>query len=137
MQRITPRTLIVLLGLMLVYAVAASLVTNSYYQLQLTLIPLWACYALAWNILSGNSGLISFGHASFFGCGAYLVVLLAVKFGISPWISIPLALPMGGVLKLCGQRRSIRFMRHASGQYTWPLPVLRHRGCTDFGILNF
>ena len=98
MQRITPRTLIVLLGLMLVYAVAASLVTNSYYQLQLTLIPLWACYALAWNILSGNSGLISFGHASFFGCGAYLVVLLAVKFGISPWISIPLALPMGGVL---------------------------------------
>jgi len=100
MERITPRTVGVLLGLLVAYGLAASYVSNSYYQLQLTLIPLWAVYALAWNILSGNSGLISFGHASFFGGGAYLVVLMAVKFGISPWISIPICLPMGAVLGL-------------------------------------
>jgi len=98
MERITSRTVGLLLGLIVLYGLAASLVTNSYYQLQLTLIPLWACYALAWNILSGNSGLISFGHASFFGSGAYLVVLLAVKFGMSPWLSIPVCLPLGALL---------------------------------------
>jgi len=98
MERITSRTVGLLLGLIVLYGLAASLVTNSYYQLQLTLIPVWAVYALAWNILSGNSGLISFGHASFFGGGAYLVVLLAVKFGISPWLSIPICLPMGAAL---------------------------------------
>ena len=32
---------------------------------------LWAGLALAWNIAGGFAGLISFGHAAFFGVGAY------------------------------------------------------------------
>ena len=32
---------------------------------------LWAGLALAWNIAGGFAGLISFGHAAFFGIGAY------------------------------------------------------------------
>jgi ABC-type branched-subunit amino acid transport system ATPase component/ABC-type branched-subunit amino acid transport system permease subunit len=100
MERITPRTLGIIATIVVIHALLAWNVTNSYYQLQLTLIPLWACFALGWNILSGNSGLISFGHAAFFGAGAYCVVLLA-KFGhVSPWISIPLCLPLGGMLGL-------------------------------------
>jgi branched-chain amino acid transport system permease protein len=100
MQRITGKTLAVIGAIVLVHALLAWNVTNSYYQLQLTLIPLWACFALAWNLLSGNSGLISFGHAAFFGTGAYTVVLLAKFFGISPWLSIPMCLPLGGILGL-------------------------------------
>ncbi len=46
-------------------------VTNSYYQLVLTLVPVWAIFGLSWNLLSGYTGLISFGHAAFFGVGAY------------------------------------------------------------------
>ena len=46
--------------------------TNSYYQLMLTLVPVWAIFGLSWNLLSGYTGLISFGHAAFFGLGAYV-----------------------------------------------------------------
>jgi ABC-type branched-subunit amino acid transport system ATPase component/ABC-type branched-subunit amino acid transport system permease subunit len=98
MSHISGRTLALISAIVIAYALAASLVTNSYYQLQLTLIPLWACFALGWNILSGNSGLISFGHASFFGTGAYCVVLLAKFYNVTPWISIPLCIPLGGAL---------------------------------------
>src|SRR4029077_17967078 len=50
-------------------------VTNSYYQLMLTLVPIWAVMGLSWNLLSGYTGLVSFGHAAFFGLGAYTVTI--------------------------------------------------------------
>lgn len=100
MERITGKTLAMIAAIVVIHALLAWNVTNSYYQLQLTLIPLWACFALAWNMLSGNSGLISFGHAAFFGAGAYCVVLLAHFLHVSPWLSIPLCLPLGALLGL-------------------------------------
>ena len=65
----------------------------------LTLVPIWAVVGLSWNLFSGYSGLISFGHAAFFGLGAYTVTLLPglVRQG-SPWVGIPLG-------ALCGRRR--------------------------------
>ncbi|MCC6779554.1 MAG: branched-chain amino acid ABC transporter permease [Hyphomicrobiales bacterium] len=60
---------------------------------------LWAGLALAWNIAGGYAGLISFGHAAFFGIGAYASTILGVKLEISPWIGIW----VGGVLcAACG-----------------------------------
>ena len=41
-----------------------------------------------WNILAGYGGQYSFGHALFFGTGAYIQAILQVKFGISPWIAM-------------------------------------------------
>ncbi len=77
------------------YLVLTLLVQNSYYQLILTLVPIWAVMGLSWNMLSGYGGLISFGHASFFGLGAYTVVLLLVHFGVTPWIGIPVGMAVG------------------------------------------
>jgi branched-chain amino acid transport system permease protein len=77
------------------YVVLALSVENSYYQLILTLVPVWAVMGLSWNMLSGYGGLISFGHASFFGLGAYTVVLLLVHFGVTPWIGIPVGMIVG------------------------------------------
>ena len=37
---------------------------------------MWAGLALAWNIIGGYAGYISFGHAAFFGIGAYATALL-------------------------------------------------------------
>ena len=51
------------------YAALSLSVTNSYYQLVMTLVPIWAIFGLSWNLLSGYTGLISFGHAAFFGVG--------------------------------------------------------------------
>ena len=49
---------------------------------------LWAGLALAWNIAGGYAGLISFGHAAFFGIGAYTSTILSVHAEITPWIGI-------------------------------------------------
>jgi branched-chain amino acid transport system permease protein len=49
---------------------------------------IWATTAQAWNIMSGYTGQFSFGHAAFFGLGAYATILLTADFGISPWIGM-------------------------------------------------
>ena len=49
---------------------------------------LWAGLALAWNIAGGYAGLISFGHAAFFGIGAYTSTILLLSYGVSPWIGL-------------------------------------------------
>ena len=49
---------------------------------------LFAGLALAWNIAGGYAGLISFGHAAFFGIGAYTSTILLVRDGLTPWIGI-------------------------------------------------
>ena len=86
------RNLIVLAILSVAYLVLTLFVTNSYYQLILTLVPVWALFGVSWNILSGYGGQLSFGHASFFGIGAYTVTLSVVYWGLSPWLGIVLGM---------------------------------------------
>ena len=66
------------------YAAIALLITNTYYQLMMTLILVWASFGLSWNIFSGYTGLTSFGHAVFFGLGAYTTALGQIYFDLSP-----------------------------------------------------
>ena len=54
---------------------------------------MWIALAQSWNLISGLTGYVSFGHVAFFGTGAYASSLLIVKAGW-PW---PLACPGGGV----------------------------------------
>jgi branched-chain amino acid transport system permease protein len=42
----------------------------------------------SWNILGGYGGQFSFGHAAFFGTGAYTVAVLQIQLGINPWIGL-------------------------------------------------
>jgi branched-chain amino acid transport system permease protein len=49
---------------------------------------IFAILALGWNIMSGFGGMFSFGHAAYFGLGAYVSVWLLVERGISPWIGM-------------------------------------------------
>ena len=84
-----------ILALGAVYLCAGWSVQNSYYQLIMTLVLIWATLGLSWNMLSGYSGLISFGHAAFFGLGGYTMTIAFVKFGITPWLGIPLGVLVG------------------------------------------
>ncbi|HEY2995940.1 MAG TPA: branched-chain amino acid ABC transporter ATP-binding protein/permease [Methylomirabilota bacterium] len=68
--------------------VVALAVQDRYYHRVVTLVFLWAAMGLAWNIISGYAGQISFGHQAFFGIGAYVTVLLVVKTGLTPWIGM-------------------------------------------------
>ncbi len=48
----------------------------------------------AWNILGGFGGQFSFGHAVFFGTGAYAMAVLQVKFGWNAWAALPVAVAL-------------------------------------------
>jgi ABC-type branched-subunit amino acid transport system ATPase component/ABC-type branched-subunit amino acid transport system permease subunit len=68
--------------------VLAFVLQERYHHRVLTLVFLWAAMGLAWNIISGYAGQISFGHQVFFGIGAYVTVLLVVKAGLTPWFGM-------------------------------------------------
>lgn len=54
----------------------------------LTLALIWATTAQAWNLTTGYAGQFSFGHAAFFGLGAYIPILLIEYFAINPWLGM-------------------------------------------------
>jgi branched-chain amino acid transport system permease protein len=49
---------------------------------------IFAIMATGWNLMSGFGGMFSFGHAAFFGIGAYADAYLLVEHGISPWVAM-------------------------------------------------
>ncbi|MCX5879600.1 MAG: branched-chain amino acid ABC transporter permease, partial [Deltaproteobacteria bacterium] len=51
---------------------------------------IFAILAASWDLLSGFTGQMNFGHALFFGVGAYTAALLNLHFHVPPWGSIPL-----------------------------------------------
>jgi branched-chain amino acid transport system ATP-binding protein/branched-chain amino acid transport system permease protein len=110
----------------IVYAVATAFAENSYYQLIMTVVPVWAVMGLAWNVLSGYSGLVSFGHAAFFGLGAYSLALAQIYWGLSPWLGIPLAGAVGALAGLVVGFPTFRLRGHyfALAMLAYPLALL-------------
>ena len=49
----------------------------------------------AWNLLAGFGGQYSFGHALFFGTGAYASAALQVHVGLNAWLALPIAIALG------------------------------------------
>jgi branched-chain amino acid transport system permease protein len=69
-------------------AVFPLLVKSAVWQNTLILMLMLAQLGVAWNILGGYAGQVSLGHAAFFGTGAYVSTLLALRFGITPWVGM-------------------------------------------------
>lgn len=110
----------------LLYLGLVWLIDDRYYQLILTITPIWAAVGVAWNLFSGYSGLVSFGHAAFFGIGAYTVALLQLNAGVWPWIGIPLAGVAGGAAGLVIGYPTFRLRGHyfALAMLAYPLVLL-------------
>jgi branched-chain amino acid transport system permease protein len=49
---------------------------------------IFALMSIGWNVMSGFGGMFSFGHAAYFGLGAYTSAWLLVNHGVSPWIGM-------------------------------------------------
>ena len=47
-----------------------------------------ALAAQGWNILGGYAGQFSFGHAAFFGIGAYTTAILQIRYGVNAWVAL-------------------------------------------------
>jgi branched-chain amino acid transport system permease protein len=60
-------------------------VRSDYYQHIMIIALMWVLIGSSWNLLAGYTGQVSFGHAIFFGVGAYTAGIFATKLGISAW----------------------------------------------------
>ena len=79
---------------------AIPLVTTSGVWLNFVMMALYAgLLAQAWNILGGFGGQFSFGHALFFGFGAYVQAIAQLQWGLNPWVALVAA---AGVAALVG-----------------------------------
>ncbi|GAC1550479.1 MAG: branched-chain amino acid ABC transporter permease [Herpetosiphon sp.] len=73
-----------LLGAALFGALSFILPGNSYVLYILFLVFLYMTESMAWNLVGGFAGQTSFGHATFFGIGAYTTALLQARAGLPP-----------------------------------------------------
>ena len=74
-----------LLILGVVFLVFPLVVRSDYYQHLVILAFIWVVIGSSWNLLAGYTGQVSFGHAMFFGVGAYTAGIFVTKLGISAW----------------------------------------------------
>ena len=72
----------------------------------------YAFIGQSWNISGGFAGQLSFGHVAFFGVGAYASTIAQMRFGISPWLGLPIAAlagaAIGGVIAVLSFRAGLK-----------------------------
>jgi branched-chain amino acid transport system permease protein len=99
--------IVILIGLLaLVPLVVASNTVLNFLVFTLVI----ALAAQGWNLLGGFGGQFSFGHAAFFGTGAYATALLQARLGINAWAAFALGVAAGGLVG-----RVIGFLSFRSG----------------------
>ena len=81
----------------LIVAMALPLAVNDFWIFVGIEIVVFALYAATFNLLFGFGGMLPFGHAAFFGLGAYTVAILVKKAAIAPLLAL-LAAPIVGAL---------------------------------------
>jgi ABC-type branched-subunit amino acid transport system ATPase component/ABC-type branched-subunit amino acid transport system permease subunit len=120
------RDLIALAVVSAAYLGVSTFVSNSYYQLIMTMVPIWAVFGVSWNILSGYGGQLSFGHAAFFGIGAYVVTLSLVYWNLTPWLGIPFGMVVAGFAAVLIGLPTFRLRGHyfALSMLAYPLAIL-------------
>lgn len=60
-------------------------IRSDYYQHLVIIALMWVVIGSSWNLLAGYTGQVSFGHAIFFGTGAYTAGIFVTKLGMSAW----------------------------------------------------
>ena len=91
---------VVLLGLLLAFPSIAAATGLEFYQGLLTKIMVYALAASSLNLILGYGGMVSFGHAAYFGLGAYTVAILMREGVTSAWVIWVAAVGLSGLLAL-------------------------------------
>jgi branched-chain amino acid transport system permease protein len=73
------------------------------------LVLLYAVLGQAWNVLGGYGGLYSFGHAAFFGAGAYASAVLQLRLGLDAWSAAALGILAGTLVATVTGALSFRY----------------------------
>ncbi|WP_411964570.1 branched-chain amino acid ABC transporter permease [Haloferax sp. YSMS24] len=99
----------------------------------LILTVIYAYTAQSWNIMSGYTGQFSFGHAAFFGVGAYATQLLLSDIGLNPWIGMLIGGVIAGLYGLVIGALTFRF--NLKGHY-FALATLAFAELLRFVVTN-
>ena len=94
---------------LLAFAAAFPFFGEKYYVDLVMKIMILSVFALSLELLVGQTGLVSFGHAAYFGIGAYIAALLSPQSGpASFWLLFPAALGAAGLYALAVGALSLR-----------------------------
>ena len=78
---------------------AVPLITASNVVLNFLVVALLtALVGQGWNLLGGYGGQYSFGHAAFFGTGAYATAILQVRYGVNAWLGFAIGIAAGAAV---------------------------------------
>ncbi len=94
MRKLLP--LLILAG----FAILPLVGLSSYWLHIIILVIMWSVVGMAWNLLGGYCGQVSFGHAAYFGVGAYTAGIIYSKFGLSPWWGMPVCVIIVAIFAL-------------------------------------
>ena len=89
----------VLVPILLLLAVAPYLTSRGNQQQLVTLLGL-IVLATMWNLLAGYGGMVSVGQQAYVGIGAYGLIYLADTVGLDPFIAVPVAVVIAGLLSI-------------------------------------
>lgn len=89
------REMLVGLALLLLLAILPAVASNLVLNFVMTALIV-ALAAQGWNLLAGFGGQFSFGHAAFFGIGAYADAVLQTRYGINAWVACAVAVVGAG-----------------------------------------
>ena len=97
-------------GTLLAVALAYPFIFRSNFAINFGVVVLFlALIGQAWNIAGGFAGQLSFGHAVFFGTGAYCSTILQLKLGWNPWAGLAASACTGALVGALIAALSFRF----------------------------
>ena len=90
------------------FPLAMQALDQGFYLTFATRVLIYAMAAASLNLVLGYGGMVSFGHAAFFGAGAYVTGILAVEGVSSAWIAWPAAVAVAALAALLIGAMSLR-----------------------------
>jgi len=113
-----------LLAFLAVVAVVPWLLPNQYLVHVVVLAGLYVILAVGLNLVMGYANQVSLGHAGFYGLGAYVSAVLSVRYGLSPWLGMPIAAVATGALAYVVGIPTLRLTSYYLGMATLGIGVV-------------
>jgi branched-chain amino acid transport system permease protein len=113
-----------LVALGLLVAAAPLVLPNNYTYEIAILVGVNAIVCVGLNILIGFAGQVSLGHAGFFGLGAYGSAILAARYGVPPWLSLPISVAAVSALAWLVGKPVLRLKGHYLAMATLGLGII-------------